>query len=216
MGDFRFPEDDPLAGELGVAMAYAVRHPTGILLFDTGFGFGSALLEERYHMRARRLPEVLAEARIDIGEIDAVVNCHLHADHSGQNALFPGVPTFVQPVEWETAHASDYTILEWIDYPGARYERRAGAHEIRPGIRVVPTPGHTAGHQSLLVGTSDGPTILAGQAVYSADEWAGVQTAWEGRTSAWDQTAYDHSMAMLRGLAPVRVLFGHDRREWTA
>ena len=92
----------------------------------------------------------------------------------------------------------------------------AGAHDLRDGIRMIPTPGHTAGHQSLLVETAEGPTVLAGQAVYSVDEWAGVPTAWEGRTSAWDQTAYDDSMETLRRLKPVRVLFGHDRREWTA
>jgi N-acyl homoserine lactone hydrolase len=216
MGTFRFPANDPLAGQQGVAMAYAVRHLGGVLLFDTGFGFGSPELDAHYRTEARRLPDVLAEAGIAIDEIGAVVNCHLHADHAGQNACFPGIPIYVQPVEWETAHSAEYTILDWIDFPDARYERIAGAHAIAEGIRVVPSAGHTRGHQSLLVETPGGLTVIAGQAVYTADEWSGIPTAWEGRTSAWDQDAYDRSIERLRRLAPTRVVFGHDRRQWTA
>ena len=66
-------------------------------------------------------------AGLAIGEITAVANCHLHADHSGQNLLFPGVPIFVQPAEWAAAHGpEEYTINDWIDFPGARYEQIPG------------------------------------------------------------------------------------------
>ena len=176
-------------------------------------------------MRSWRLPTIrsgdrsarsLAAAGIEIGDITAVVNCHLHADHAGQNAAFPGIPIYVQPVEWELAHTTDHTILEWIDFPGARYEQIAGDHEVAPGIRVVATPGHTAGHQSLVVDGPDGPIVLAGQAFYTAGEWTGDPEALEGRSSARDQAAYDRSIERLRGLDPAQVLFGHDRERWTA
>ena len=144
LSEFRFP-DPELAGRVGVVMGYAVRHEGGILLFDTGFGFGSAELEATYHPVGRPVDEVLAKAGIPIGDITAVVNCHLHADHAGQNARFPGVPIFVQPVEWELAHTPDHTILEWIDFPGARYEQVAGDHEPVAGIRVVATPATRLG-----------------------------------------------------------------------
>ena len=216
MATFRFADDEPLAGQVGVVMAYVVRHREGVLLFDTGFGFGNAELDAYYRPRARRLTEVLAEKGIELGDIDALVNCHLHVDHAGQNALFPGVPIYVQPAEWEVALTTEHTILEWIDFPGARYEAIAGDHEVRNGIRVIATPGHTPGHQSLGVETADGLAILAGQAVYTAGEWAGDRAAWEGRSRAPDPDAYDHSVARLRGLRPTRVFFGHDRVGWTA
>jgi N-acyl homoserine lactone hydrolase len=214
MGEFTFSDHDPWPGQTGVVVAYAIRHPGGVFLFDTGFGMGDDEVKVYYQVRDRALPDVLAEAGIDIDEITAVANCHLHADHSGQNIRFPAVPIYVQPAEWEAAHQPDYTILQWIDFPGARYEQVAGDHEPVPGIRIFATPGHSPGHQSLVVGTADGSLLLAGQAVYSHGEWTATPGAREGETGARDEPAYRRSVARLRALKPRRVLFGHDRHGW--
>ena len=214
MGEFTFPEDEEYAGQTGLVVAYAIRHPGGAFLFDTGFGYGNADLDDRYHVRPRRVPEVLAGAGIDMAEITAVANCHLHADHSGQNLLFPGVPIYIQPAEWAIAHQPDYTVVEWIDFPGADYRHIAGDHQVAPGIRIFATPGHSPGHQSIVVDTIQGPLLLAGQAVYSAGEWSGIAGAREGESVARDQPAYRRSVARLKRLNPKRVLFGHDRRGW--
>ena len=214
MGEFTFAPGEEYAGQTGVVVAYAIRHRGGVFLFDTGFGFGNAELDDFYRVRARRIPEVLAEADVDPAEITAVANCHLHADHSGQNLLFPGVPIYVQPAEWAAAHEPDYTIVDWIDFPGARYEQVAGDHEVAPGIRVYATPGHSPGHQSLVVETRDGTLLLAGQAVYSHGEWSGVAGEREGASVARDQPAYARSVARLKALDPTQVLFGHSRRGW--
>jgi N-acyl homoserine lactone hydrolase len=217
MGKFTFAPDEPYAGQTGVVVAYAVRYRGGVFLFDTGFGFGNRELDRYYKVRARALPEVLASAGIDKDEITAVANCHLHADHSGQNSLFPAIPIYVQPAEWRVAHGPEkYTILDWIDFPGARYEQREGDHEVAPGIRIVATPGHSPGHQSLVVESADGPLLLAGQAVYSYGEWSGIAGTREGASRAPDAAAYARSVARLRALQPKRVLFGHDRRGWPA
>jgi glyoxylase-like metal-dependent hydrolase (beta-lactamase superfamily II) len=212
---FRFP-DPALADREGVVIAYAVRHREGTLLFDTGFGFGDAGIEAAYAPRTRRIVEALGAAGIATSAITEVVNCHLHADHAGQNAAFPGVPIYVQPAEWELAHTTDHTILDWVDRPGLDYRQVEGDHEVAPEVRVVATPGHTAGHQSLVLATPDGPIVLAGQACYTAGEWAGDRAALEGRSGAPDRDAYDRSIERLRGLRPSRVYFGHDRMAWTA
>jgi N-acyl homoserine lactone hydrolase len=214
MGEFTFAADEPYAGQTGVAVAYAVRHAGGVFLFDTGFGFGNAELDSYYQVRARPLPDVLERAGVDQAEITAVANCHLHPDHSGQNGLFPGIPIFVQPAEWRTAHETDYTILDWIDFPGAEYRQVAGDHEPAPGIRIFATPGHSLGHQSLVVDAPGGPILLAGQAVYSHGEWSGIDGSREGASRAMDGPAYARSVARLRALNPKRVLFGHDHRGW--
>ena len=216
MAEFRFADDEPLAGQVGVVMAYVVRHRRGMLLFDTGFGFDNAELDARYRIRARRLPEALAVEAIALSDIGAVVNCHLHVDHAGQNSLFPGIPIVVQRAEWEIAHTTDHTILEWIDFPGANYELIVGDYEPFEGIRVVATPGHTPGHQSLVVENEEGLDVICGQAVYTAAEWAGDADAREGRSRAPDQAAYDRSLERLRALDPVRVFFGHDRHHWAS
>jgi N-acyl homoserine lactone hydrolase len=215
MGEFTFAPDEPYAGETGFAVAYAIRHNEGVFLFDTGFGFGNDELDAYYKVRARALPDVLAEAGLDQGEITAVANCHLHADHAGQNLRFPGVPIYVQPAEWAAAHGpEEYTILDWVDFAGATYRQVAGDHEVAPGIRVFATPGHSPGHQSLVADTLDGPVLLAGQAVYSHGEWQGLPLAREGASRAMLGEAYARSVARLRALNPKRVLFGHDRQGW--
>ncbi len=215
LGEFRFAVDEPNAGETGVVVAYAVRHRGGVLLFDTGFGFGNDELDTYYRVKARRVPDVLAEVEIAMDDVTAVVNCHLHVDHAGQNSLFPGIPIYVQPAEWEIAHTTDHTILDWIDFSGSDYRPIAGDHEPVPGIRIVATPGHTVGHQSLVVATAAGDVVLAGQAVYTPGEWVGDPAAREGRSRASDQEAYDRSVARLRSIDATHVRFGHDRRGWS-
>ena len=214
VGEFTFPADEPWPGELGVVVAYAIRRREGVLLFDTGFGFGVPELEERYQQKARWIEDVLGEAGIRLTEVDIVANCHLHADHAGQNARMTGVPIYVQPAELEIARAGDYTIDEWVDGPAVRYEAIEGDHELVPEIRILATPGHAPGHQSLVVDQPDGPVLLSGQAVYGLDEWL-AQPGREGRTTARDKVAYDASLARLRALEPTRVLFAHDRRPWS-
>ncbi|TAJ99364.1 MAG: N-acyl homoserine lactonase family protein [Chloroflexota bacterium] len=219
MGEFTFAPDwpYPYAGQTGVVVAYAVRHPGGVFLFDTGFAAAAPDLVEfyaRWAVRPRDLAEVLGEAGIGIGDVTALANCHLHLDHAGQNDRFPGIPIHVQRLEWAAAHEPDYTFLETIDFAGASYEQLEGDHEVAPGIRLVPTPGHSPGHQSLVIDAAGGPLLLVGQAVYSHGEWIGLDDAREGASSAADGQAYASSVARLRALNPKRVLFGHDRRGW--
>jgi glyoxylase-like metal-dependent hydrolase (beta-lactamase superfamily II) len=215
VGEFTFPADEPWPGELGVVVAYAIRRREGVLLFDTGFGFGNPLLDERYHPSPRAIGDVLAEVGIRLAEIDLVANCHLHPDHAGQNATLPGIPIHVQRAELATARAGGYTVEAWIDGPGVDYLEAEGDHELMPGIRVLATPGHSPGHQSLVVDQRAGPVVLTGQAVYGLDEWRGTPGR-EGRTTARDRPAYDASIDRLRAIEPVRVLFAHDRRPWPA
>jgi len=215
LATFRFP-DPELAGRRGVVMGYAVRHSGGVLLFDTGFGFGDKELDETYHPVTRRIEDALKDVGVAKDEVTAIVNCHLHVDHAGQNGAFPGVPIHVQPAERELARTPDHTIVDWIDAPGTMYRQSAGDHAIAPAMRILATPGHTAGHQSLVVETDGGTVVLAGQACYTVGEWAGDPDALDGRNGAPDQAAYDRSIEKLRALNPIRVHFGHDREAWVA
>ena len=218
LGTFQFPEAE-LAGRQGVVMGYAVRYPGGIFLFDTGFGFGNQELDETYHPVRRPVGEVLYDAGIDLRDVTAVANCHLHADHAGQNGAFRGLPAqiHVQSAEWELAHTTDHTVLEWIDAPGEEaYVLVDGDHEISPVVRLIATPGHTKGHQSVGVGLGQTIVVLAGQACYTSGEWEGDPDAIEGRSGAPDVAAYDASIARLRALDPAAVYFAHDRSIWTA
>ena len=217
MGEFTFPEGGDYAGQSGVVVGYAVRHPGGVFLFDTGFALREpelATFYDKYRVQPRPVLEALANAGVDRNDVTEIANCHLHLDHCGQNSLFPNVPIYVQQAELAAATEPDYTVASVVDFPGARYEPVAGDHEVAPGIRIFATPGHSPGHQSLVVETPDGPVLLAGQAVYSHGEWSGLAGAREGASTAPDEPAYARSIARLRALNPRRVLFGHDDRGW--
>jgi glyoxylase-like metal-dependent hydrolase (beta-lactamase superfamily II) len=164
--------------------AYVVRRPEGVLLFDTGMGSHP---EVDAHYRPARRPLELTPS-----DVDVVVNCHLHFDHCGGNPRFAGAPIFVQRPELELAHGVDYTLPELVDFAGAAYEVLDGEAEIWPGVWVIPTPGHTAGHQSLVVRHADGTVVLAGH-----DD--GFKPVPPQRILAFD---------------PRRVLFAHDDSVW--
>jgi len=218
LADVHLPESQPWpAGEPFPVVAHAVTHRDGVFLFDTGIGTGSAEVEELFSPERYPLEEALAAHGVAMADVTAVANCHLHFDHSGQNGRFPGRPIFVQRREWAMVHEPDYTIPEWVDVPGLTYELLDGEAEVAPGLRVIPTPGHAPGHQSLVVRTPAGAVVVAGQAVLTLAEWEeSADEAVSGVPPEGDdgREAYLASVARLRALEPVRVHFVHDPAVW--
>src|SRR4029079_14241303 len=105
----------------------------------------------------------LSEQAFDLAGVDVVVNTHLHFDHCGRHPLFAGRPIYVQRQELQDARTEDaYTIREWVEAPGVRYEAVDGEFELLPGLRLVPAPGHTRGMQVVVVETGGGPGGVGG------------------------------------------------------
>ena len=212
VADFVHPSESPLAGRPGRVMAYAIRHPDGVILFDTGIGLGNAEITDWLHARIESLPSLLIARGIHPDDVMAIANSHLHFDHCGQNLAFPDRPIFVQADEYQATRAEDYTIPDWVDFPGVRYELIRGERELLPGVRLVPTPGHTPGHQSLVIDGVGAKIALVGQAVYTRAEWDGSDAPdVSGLHGAWSEEHYRRSRDLLRAFEPDQVLFGHDR-----
>ena len=191
------------------ALGYLIDHPEGLLLVDTGMG-SHPEVDAWYKPRRVPLPEALAAAGAKVEDIRYVVNCHLHFDHCGGNPQLHGRPIFTQRVELEAArHVTDHTLPELIDHPGARYEELDGQTAILPGVLVVPTPGHTAGHQSVVVIRGDGTVVVAGQSHDNATLFTGdvlARRAGVGKPPPW--------LERLLALDPKQVLFAHDYAVW--
>jgi len=98
----------------------------------------------------------------------------------------------VQRAEREAARADGYTIPEWVEFEGAMYVEHDGEAQILPGIRLLPTPGHAPGHQSVLVDTEDGLVVLAGDVGYT-----------------WKQFDASESGQLLTSLRPRRIWLAH-------
>ena len=203
VADFVHPSDSSLAGRAGLVMAYAVRHPDGILLFDTGIGLGSAEITDWLHAQVQRLPALLESRGIDPDDVVAIANSHLHFDHCGQNLAFLDRPIYAQADEYEATRVEDYTVPDWVDFPGVRYELIHGEREVLAGVRLVPTPGHTPGHQSMLIDSAASRIALVGQAFYTRAEWDGSDAPdVSGLRGAWNQDHYRRSRDLLRAFEP--------------
>jgi N-acyl homoserine lactone hydrolase len=206
------PEGREDAGQPIPVCGYLVEHPRGRILFDTGLSPVDEALRERYRPRGATPEAVLSTLGLAPGDIDLIANCHLHVDHAGGNDRFPDTPIYVQRAELELAEAGDHTFPEYAyDFPGAALRVIDGEVELVPGVRIVPTPGHTAGHQALIVDTDIGPVLLAGQAFTTASEFGFA--AFSHRLVAAGLDAIGESpdwMSRVQELDPIRTYFAHD------
>jgi N-acyl homoserine lactone hydrolase len=199
---------DPLLG-------YVVEHAQGTILFDTGMGTDQ---EADAHYRPRRieLEPALAAVGVRKDDVTLVANCHLHFDHCGGNPALTQVPVFVQAAELQAArYTESYTLPELIE--GSNFEQVTGEVELLPGVFLIPTPGHTAGHQSLVVRHPDGTVIVAGQSHDTASQYAADQLAWRARQDGHGQPLPDPPgwVGTLQRFDPKMVFFAHDRSAWT-
>ncbi|MEV0717641.1 N-acyl homoserine lactonase family protein [Asanoa sp. NPDC050611] len=188
---------------------YLVRRPEGLLLFDTGMG-AHPDVDAHYKPTRRPLRAALDKAGVSTDDVTMVVNCHLHFDHCGGNPEFATKPIVVQREELATARTTtDYTLPELVDFAGAHYLEISGESELWPGVWVIPTPGHTDGHQSVAVRRTDGTVVLAGQARDDA-------TTYGRDVLAANEPGIPHPkwVERLKELDPKAVVFAHDAAVW--
>jgi N-acyl homoserine lactone hydrolase len=182
--------DVTVEGELWPVYGWSIRHPEGTILVDTGMVDSTPELDREWAPVLRPWP--------DVGEIVAVINTHLHFDHCGGNRRLAGTPTYVQRVELAAAVAPDY-LEEWVRFPGASYIELDGDAELFDGVSVLSTPGHSPGHQAVLVESDGGLVVLGGDVTHSMRELI------DGATP---------SIRRIHDLKPSRVYLAHDEKPW--
>ncbi|MBO0774908.1 MAG: N-acyl homoserine lactonase family protein [Actinobacteria bacterium] len=188
---------------------FVITHPGGAVLVDTGVGGPDQVLTD-WRVVNRSAADALAELDMTPGDIGLVINTHLHFDHCGQNAVFRHAPHYVQRAEVERAQRESRGLYDWFGFMNARFELLDGDAEVVPGLAVVATPGHTAGHQSVVVRSGGGaPDVLLGDAAYTPGMYAGPPDGQLLAGQASDPAAWRESLARLRALVPARVHFCH-------
>jgi len=204
--------------------AWLLRHAKGTVLFDTGMPTSFIGGSER----TRRIEAFLAidfdvDDRVDRqleirdqdpGRVDFVVVSHLHFDHVGGLATIPNAELVIQRREWEAglAAAEGDTLHPSEDFDlGHPLMLIDGEHDLfgDGAVVCVPTPGHTAGHQSLKVRLADGRDV-----VFTADCCYFARTLDSGvlPTFGHDLEQQGRSLAHLRRLrdAGATIVPGHD------
>lgn len=106
-------------------------------------------------------------------DVNVLVNTHLHFDTCGNNKMFPNAILYVQKKEWQYAlrpsiNQKEYyqeTLLYNSAGCGSGTRLVDGEYEIAEGLILFPTPGHTRGHQSVIINMEEGVVCYAGHAV---------------------------------------------------
>lgn len=200
-------------GRSAPVYGYAIEHPDGVIVVDTGVGEGNDLVDRAYRPTRVALDDALAARGLDPGAVVAVVNSHLHFDHCGQNPLLhgSGVPFFVQRAEIEAVEADDrYTVPAWALPPPEQRRVVDGDAVVADGVTVLATPGHTAGHQSVLIEAGGERIVIGAQIVWHADEY-GAEVAGDANVDPDEglRTAAVESIRRVKSLHPRSVHFSH-------
>lgn len=225
--------------------AFLVEHPSaGHLLVDTGFdacvaddpraSLGRllpALMPVRQEPGAS-VPEQLRARGIDPEQIRTVVLTHLHNDHASGIAQFPAATFVVTKIEWQVAGAGGPAQgyvrshfnqpLDWrtIDYADPATGGHAGFNRAFDlfgdgAVMLLSTPGHTRGHQSVLLRLGGGrELLLTGDAAYTR------RSIDEDLVPIFcvDEHLYRRSLREIRAhlseREQTRAICGHDADAW--
>ena len=182
--------DVTVEGASWPVFGWAIETTDGTVLVDTGMIDSTPSLDAQWAPVLHPWPE--------LGTVTAVINTHLHFDHCGGNRRFAGTPTYVQRAELEASTGPDY-VVEWARFDGESYVEVDGDAQLFAGVSVLFTPGHTPGHQSVVVETAEGIIVLGGDVTYSMRELIDAATP---------------SIQRIHDLRPARVYLAHHRLPW--
>ena len=170
------------------ANCYLIRHAQGWMMWDSGIndnvatmpnGFQRSKVSPHYILR-KPLRVALAEVGVDPARIEHVAFSHTHGDHVGNGNLFTGATLYIQQAEYDIAFGAE-AASKW-NFEVTSYDKLRARPTVKlngdrdvfgdGSVVIIATPGHTPGHQSLLVRLPKrGPVILTGDAVHLQDNW---------------------------------------------
>ena len=159
---------------------YLIKHAQGWLLWDTGVPDSVAAMPDglkpanpwaTHWRRSKTLAGQLEELGLKPADIKFVAISHTHGDHVGNVNLFPQSTLLVQKAEYEWPTPKGAPPRFRPEHPVRKLE---GDHDVfgDGSVRILATPGHTPGHQALLVKLPrTGAVVLSGDLVHFRDNW---------------------------------------------
>jgi len=162
-----------------VDSCYLVKHAKDWLLWDTGIadavaampnGLAPADPKAVTWRRPKTLAAQLEQLGLKPSDVKMIAVSHTHPDHTGNVELFPQATLYVQKAEYDWPGANNEPRFK----PSHPVELLAGDKDVfgDGSVTILSTPGHTPGHQSLLVKLpKTGAVVLSGDAVHFRDNW---------------------------------------------
>lgn len=170
---FNLKEDETSVRELFVP-CYLIQHDKGLLLWDGGLPLAT-VAKGRVPVEGggftsydRSLIDQLAEMGLTNADVTHAAFSHLHFDHAGAANAFAGSNILMQKTEWDAAFGQTEGFVDSTLFDGLKKAKRTmldGDHDVfgDGSVRIVYAPGHTPGHQVLLVTLDkEGPILLSG------------------------------------------------------
>lgn len=158
--------------------AYIIQAPNHVILVDAGYGPGQHI-EGSIFLQGGELLSNLKHAGLAPADIDIVFFTHLHSDHvrgisqkvnDEPTLTFPNAHFLVRSAEWQRfANPAEprSDVEDQLKLLEPRIELIEEGESFIPEVTVLATPGHTTGHASLLVSSSDQRAILLGDTFHS-------------------------------------------------
>ncbi len=184
----RIEADDRNRIQLGMR-CLLIEHESGLILIDTGSGNKeNAKFQDIYGIENAGagnrtwLEDGLAQLGVKPEDVNIVIDTHLHFDHAGGNTYldeagelrftFPNAQYIVQRGEYEMAtHTNERTAASYFERnyvpinEAGKFDLVEGVKEIVKGVTVMPTPGHTPHHQSILLESGNERALFLGDVI---------------------------------------------------
>lgn len=166
---------------------YLLKHEQGWMLWEAGIP--DAVAEKPEGVSAaggllvlrvtRTLAAQLRELDVSPAAIKYLAFSHFHGDHVGNANLFSGATLYIQQAEYEAAFGAEpakygFNPASYEKLRDAPMVKLDGDHDVfgDGSVVILSTPGHTPGHQSLLVRLpATGAVVLSGDLVHFQDNW---------------------------------------------
>lgn len=176
------PADDNNRIDMNMRILYIEGKGRKIVI-DSGAGtkLGEKMVRN-YGVRCKDLKDLFESEGLDPGSVTDVISTHLHFDHAGGLTrynedgelvlTFPNARHYIQKKQWEAAfHPNEKDRASFFEENYLPVEKEGklslveGEKEIIPGVKLIPTEGHTPGHQIILVESPEGNLLYCGDLI---------------------------------------------------
>jgi glyoxylase-like metal-dependent hydrolase (beta-lactamase superfamily II) len=212
---------------------FLIRHPQGDVVVDGGNPLAVArdphahwgAQADVFEVHMTEEQHCVAQLRrlgVEPNSVGHVVQTHLHIDHTGALGHFPNAAIVVHARELQAARAAEDPVASGYvradyDRPELRWQLTEGEQDLFGDgtIRLLETPGHSAGHMSLLLDLEEtGPVLITADAADNRAQWMGR----EHPRALFSREDAGRSLERLRELAQqtdALLVLGHDALNWS-